>query len=180
MWAQACETAVYVLSRTGKSCYQEISNRNVEWSHDDELGSSTIYVCWAQSAMYISQSSFGRNSTTRVCLVKWLATWMIKTGTTFTCHFSKRIVHSYVYFKPEWDCTSSAVNMGLENAAVEKRQEDDTMSESSVRETPWGGDWRRVFQEHRTTNKHCQAANVDVIGRLHSFVSAHCYCWWWR
>jgi hypothetical protein len=50
-----------------------------------------------------------------------------------------KIVHSQVYFKPERVCTSSVVEMGLNNAAmedvvVEKRQEHDTMSESSQSE----------------------------------------------
>jgi len=42
MWAQACETATYVLNHTGKTCYQEISNRYVEWSSDEELGSRCV------------------------------------------------------------------------------------------------------------------------------------------
>jgi hypothetical protein len=42
MWAQACETATYVLNRTGKTCYRDISNRNVEWSSDEELGSTRV------------------------------------------------------------------------------------------------------------------------------------------
>jgi hypothetical protein len=48
------------------------------------------YMCMALSVMYISQSSFRRNLT-RVCLVEWLATWMIKMGTRFTCHLSTRL-----------------------------------------------------------------------------------------
>ena len=47
----------------------------------------------------------------------------------------KKIVHSHDIYKPERVCTSSVVEMGLENAVVEdvvaeKRQEGDTMLES--------------------------------------------------
>jgi len=41
-WAQACETAAYVLNRTGKNIsYREISSGNVECSCDEETGSPT-------------------------------------------------------------------------------------------------------------------------------------------
>ena len=50
-----------------------------------------IYVYLARSVMYTSQSSFGRNSTTSLCLVEWLATWTIKKGTRFRCHLSKAL-----------------------------------------------------------------------------------------
>ena len=49
----------------------------------------------------------------------------------------RKILHWHdIYFKPEWVCTSSVVEVGLENGAVEdvvveKRQEGDTMLESS-------------------------------------------------
>ena len=52
---------------------------------------SIIYVYLARSVMYTSQSSFGRNSTTSLCLVEWLATWTIKKGTRFRCHLSKAL-----------------------------------------------------------------------------------------
>ena len=106
MWAQACETAVYVLSHTGKSCYQKISNRNVEWSRDEELGSSTIYVCWAQSAMYTSQSSFGRNSTNKSVFGGMTGYLNDKDGYHIYVPLLKKIAHSYVYFKPEREIAS--------------------------------------------------------------------------
>jgi len=48
-----------------------------------------------------------------------------------------KTVHLHVvYFTPEWVCISSEIEVGLENAAVEdvaveKRHEDDTLSDSS-------------------------------------------------
>jgi len=50
----------------------------------------------------------------------------------------KKIVHSHVHFKSERVFTSSVVETGLENGAVEdlvaeKRQENDTMSECHSR-----------------------------------------------
>jgi hypothetical protein len=50
-----------------------------------------------------------------------------------------KIVHSHICFQPEQVCTSSVVETGLKNVAVEdmgaeKRQEDDTLLESSQSE----------------------------------------------
>ena len=103
MWAQACETAVCVLNRTGKT-----SVRNVEWSRDEEPGSST---CVWHSVMYTSQSNSGRNSTRMFGrMVGYLND---KDGYQVYVPSLNKIVHShYVYFKPERVCTSSVVERG--------------------------------------------------------------------
>jgi len=72
------------------------------------------------------------------------------------------------------------VETGLRNAPMvdlvaEKRQEHDTLSSVAVGEHPGDGGRGRGFQEYRTTG---QAANVDDIRGLNSFVGTHFCCWW--
>lgn len=90
MLAQACETAVYVLNHTENTSV-------IGWSPKEMCGMVTwwrtwiIYVCLALSVMHTSQTCFRRNLKTRVCLVEWSATRMIKMGTRFTWHLSTRL-----------------------------------------------------------------------------------------
>jgi hypothetical protein len=100
-----------------------------------------ICVCFSRSVMYTSQNGCSRNSTTRACLVEWLAMWRIRTGPCLN-----KNVHSYVYFKPEWVCTSSVFKMGLnmkyvEDVVAEKTQ---VMIQRRSRHSRWKSSrWRQ-------------------------------------
>ena len=127
MWAQTCETATYVLNRTGKTCYQEISNRYVEWSSDEELGSKCVRhrvlcVHLKQFRKKFNKNVFGR-------MIRYLND---KGGYQVYVPSLKKTAHSHVYFKSEPVCISLVVETGLENAVAEdvvavNRKKDDTM-----------------------------------------------------
>ena len=102
---------------------------------------------------------------------------MIKTGTRFTYHLSKRPCTRMVSFKSERVCTSSVVERGWKSELwkIWLRRKGKNMTHCRsviVGENPRGGGRGRGFQEHRTG----QAANVDDIRGLHAFVGTHLNC----
>jgi hypothetical protein len=101
-----------------------------------------------------------------------------------------KIVHLHIHFKLERICTSSVVKMGWTTqlwkmwlricgrCSCGEKPKWHNVRVVTVWENLQGGDQGRVFEEHRKTNQHGQAASVHNNRGLHSSVSMHCYGWW--
>jgi hypothetical protein len=116
MWAQACETATYVLNRTGKKVLSgkfptEMWNGQVMKNLDlCVLGTECYVFIPKQSGKKFKENVFGR-------MIGYLND---KDGYQVYVPSLKKTVHSCdVYFKSERVCTSSVVETGLEKTVVE-------------------------------------------------------------
>jgi hypothetical protein len=123
---------------------------------------------------------FRRNSTTRVCLFEWLATWMIKTVIRFTCSLSTRLctrmmsTSSHNEFAPvQWIKRGWKRSCG-KYECWEKARRWHIVGVVTIGENPQGGVGGRFFNEQRTTNTYGQVANMEGIRGLHSSVG----CWY--
>ena len=152
MWAQACESAVYVLNHTGKTPVivkspMEMWNGHAMKNlyHTRAFGTECHVYILKQFQNIFDKIVFGR-----------MVGYLNDKGRYQVYVYSlKNIVHSHVvYFKPERVCTNSVAETGLENAGVvdvvmEKRLEDDTLSESSQLEQTLEAETEEEFSRNK-------------------------------
>jgi hypothetical protein len=136
-WTQTCETAVLVISLTGKT--PVIGKSPMEMWKGHVLKNLThLRVFGTECYVYIPQQ-FQKKFDNKSLFGRMIGYLNYKDGYQVYVQFPSKTVHSHVYLQPERVCTSSVVETGLNNAAVEdvgeqKRQENDTLSETSQSE----------------------------------------------
>jgi hypothetical protein len=134
IWAQARENAVYVLYCTGKISVFGKSPMEM-WSGHMMKNLDHLCVFGTECFVY-TPKQFRKKFNNKSVFGRIIGYMNGKDVYQVYVPSLKKIVHLHdIYFKPERVYTSSVVEMGLKNAAVEdvveKRQEGDTMLESS-------------------------------------------------
>ena len=157
----------------------------MEWSRDKELRSPT---CVWHGVFFIYTNQFPKKFYNKGVFGRMISYLNDKDWyQVYVPSVNKTVLSHDVCFKPERVWTSSVVETGLENAALEdlgevKSQEDDTLLESSQSEKTLKVETEEEFSMNkgrpiRTVKWTMWWASGDYILSLD--VGTHCCCWWW-
>jgi len=117
MWAQACETAVYVLILTGKTPVIRKSPMEM-WNGHVIKNLDHLCVFGMECHVYIPKQ-FWKKFYNKSVFGRMISYLNDKDGYQVYVPSLNNIVHSRIYLKPERVFHSSVVETGLDNAAVE-------------------------------------------------------------